>query len=60
MASFNYQKICQDLVSQLPSKQRDVIERRFGLKSGERETLESIGKSYRICREGCVKLKNPA
>lgn len=51
MASFNYQKICQDLVSQLPSKQRDVIERRFGLKSGERETLESIGKSYRICRE---------
>lgn len=51
MASFNYQKICQDLVSQLPSKQRDVIERRFGFKSDERETLESIGRSYHICRE---------
>jgi len=30
---------------------REVIERRFGLKSGKPETLESIGKSYGITRE---------
>jgi len=30
---------------------REVIERRFGLKSGRAETLESIGKDYGITRE---------
>ena len=40
------------LLGQLPAKRmREVLERRFGLKSGERETLESIGDSYRITRE---------
>jgi len=51
MSNTNYQKISQDLVSELGQKQREIIVRRFGLESGERETLESIGKSYRICRE---------
>jgi len=51
MSIINYQKICQDLVSQLPAKQREVITRRFGLESGNRETLESIGKNFNICRE---------
>ncbi|MBU2564582.1 hypothetical protein KKA23_03320 [Patescibacteria group bacterium] len=30
---------------------KDVIERRFGIKTGKPETLESIGKSYGITRE---------
>ncbi len=30
---------------------RDVIERRFGIKNGKSETLESIGKGYGITRE---------
>jgi DNA-directed RNA polymerase delta subunit len=30
---------------------REVIERRFGLKTGKTETLESIGKNYGITRE---------
>lgn len=51
MPSINYQKICQDLTSLLPAKQREVITRRFGLESGTRETLESIGQSFHICRE---------
>jgi len=51
MVNINYQQICGELLSQLPPKQREVIERRFGLKTGERETLEAIGKSHRICRE---------
>jgi len=65
MVNINYREIVRDLLNQLPAKQREVIERRFGLKGGERETLESIGKSYGICRErvrqiekvGLVKMK---
>jgi len=30
---------------------RDIIERRFGIKNGKGETLESIGKNYGITRE---------
>lgn len=48
---FNYQKISQNLLSDLPERTRDVLERRFGLKGEGRETLESIGKSYGITRE---------
>ena len=48
---FNYQKICSNLLSNLPERTRDVIVRRFGLDTGKRETLESIGTSYNITRE---------
>lgn len=51
MAGINYKKICNELLELLAPKQREVIERRFGLKTGKRETLEAIGKSHRICRE---------
>lgn len=49
----SYPKICQDLIRDLPSKQKEVVLRRFGLESAqaERETLESIGKSFGITRE---------
>lgn len=40
-----------ELISVLSTRNRDVISRRFGLKTGKRETLESIGKSYGITRE---------
>lgn len=39
------------LVKTLSSRNRDIVSRRFGLKSGSKETLESIGKSYGITRE---------
>jgi hypothetical protein len=60
---FNYQKICLDLLKDLPQKQKEIILRRFGLKrpgvpaegvSGrypERATLESIGQDFSITRE---------
>jgi hypothetical protein len=51
MSTINYQKISSDLISELGLKQREIIVRRFGLETGERETLESIGRSYKICRE---------
>lgn len=69
---FNYQKICNNLLKDLPSRPKEVISRRFGLASGvekgkgfERETLESIGDDYNVTRErirqieevGLLKLK---
>lgn len=53
----NLQKVCQDLIKDLPSRQKEVILRRFALtasspKDGFRgETLESIGKSFGVTRE---------
>lgn len=51
MKKLNYQKICSDLLKGLSQRTTDVIERRFGLKTGKRETLEAIGESYGITRE---------
>ena len=39
------------LLKSLSVRNRDIISRRFGLKTGQKETLESIGKSYGITRE---------
>ena len=47
----NYTKVCRSLLKNLPPKMSDVIERRFGLKTGKRETLEAIGKDHGITRE---------
>ena len=47
----NFTKICQDFLKDLSSRQKEVILRRFGLESGNRETLESIGRSSQITRE---------
>lgn len=35
----------------LNSRSQDIVSRRFGLKTGSPETLESIGKKYKITRE---------
>ncbi len=47
-----YQKICYKCLNIFPTDRlRDIFARRYGLKDGKRETLESIGKSYNITRE---------
>jgi DNA-directed RNA polymerase delta subunit len=56
--NINYQKICSELIRGLPQRTADVVERRFGLKGGERETLESIGQSYGITRERVRQIEN--
>ncbi|TSC75122.1 MAG: hypothetical protein G01um101430_623 [Parcubacteria group bacterium Gr01-1014_30] len=59
---FDYQKICAGLLSELPSRQKETLIRRFGLaptlkfgvgvgQGAEPETLESIGRSFGITRE---------
>lgn len=44
-------KTVANLVKSLSARNKDIISRRFGLKNGKKETLESIGKSYGITRE---------
>ncbi len=39
------------LLKEVPSRNKDIIVRRFGLKNGKKETLESIGQSYNVTRE---------
>lgn len=60
MKNFNYQKICSDLISNLEGRQKEIICRRFGLNEGERETLESIGKDFGICRERVRQIQEDA
>lgn len=49
--NLNYQEICQAMLEVLTPRQREIIERRFGLKNSKRETLEQIGKDYDLSRE---------
>lgn len=50
--NYNYVKICSEIIKDLSGKQKEIILRRFGLADGkERETLESIGKDFEVCRE---------
>lgn len=49
--SNNLSKVVAQLTKSLSPRNKDIISRRFGLKNGKKETLESIGKSYGITRE---------
>lgn len=48
---YNYSKICNTLLGYLPERQKDVLNRRFGLVNAETETLQSIGDDFGITRE---------
>lgn len=39
------------LLKQLSEKEADILKRRFGLSSQTRQTLEEIGKNYKVTRE---------
>lgn len=60
MPNFSYQKICQDLISDLSSRQKDVILERFGLNGGERKTLEAVGESFGVTRERVRQIQDGA
>src|SRR3989338_2411360 len=49
--SKDIQKTVASLVKDIVPRNRDIISRRFGLKNGKKETLESIGRGYGITRE---------
>ncbi|MEX0650053.1 MAG: HTH domain-containing protein [Candidatus Andersenbacteria bacterium] len=44
-------QITEEMLSGLDARSKDIVVRRFGLKSDKPETLESIGKEYGITRE---------
>jgi len=58
MNSLNYEKTHNKLLKKLPGRTRSVIKRRFGLEGEESETLESIGKSFGVCRERVRQIEN--
>lgn len=62
MEALNFKKICQDLISDLSARQKEIILRRFALKKGafKRETLESIGKDFGITRERVRQIQEDA
>ncbi|PIU47135.1 hypothetical protein COS93_00585 [bacterium (Candidatus Gribaldobacteria) CG07_land_8_20_14_0_80_33_18] len=60
MEKFNYQKICQQILKPLNPAQKEVLERRFGLVSAGRETLESIGKDFGVTRERIRQIEKEA
>ena len=51
MEKFNYKQIYQKLTKGLGQKTKDIFDRRFGVKTGEPETLEAIGQTLGITRE---------
>lgn len=51
-------KIEKALLTLTNPRVREVVERRFGIKSGKPETLESIGQSHGITRERVRQIQN--
>lgn len=52
--------LTEELLVVLDARSKDVIVRRYGLKTGEKETLESIGKEYGITRERVRQIESQA
>jgi len=59
IVSFNPQEITERVLTDLPDRSRDVIEKRYGLR-GNSKTLEAIGQTYGITRERVRQIENLA
>ncbi len=60
VVNFKPQQITKSFLADLPERSRDVIEKRFGLSSDRRKTLEAIGQDYDITRERVRQIENLA
>ena len=61
MIKFKPKQVTKKLLSVLPDRARDVLEKRYGLgKNTEIQTLESIGQTYGITRERVRQIENYA
>src|SRR3989339_357214 len=47
----NYKQLYAKFTKSLSAKTKDIFDRRFGVKTGNPETLEAIGKTFGITRE---------
>lgn len=53
--------LIRELVERLPPKERDIVQRRFGMtENGDRETLEEIGRDYEVTRERIRQIERDA
>lgn len=48
---FNYQDTCEDVLTGLPDRAKQILVRRFGLEADEKQTLQAIGQDIGITRE---------
>ena len=60
MAPGTTEKLLNQILSILNARQRDVIERRYGLKDGKSLTLAELGKTYGITRERVRQIESGA
>lgn len=59
--SIKPETITKTLLKQLPDRSRQILERRYGIgKNTGKETLEAIGKDYKITRERVRQIENHA
>ena len=59
MISFKPKQVTKKMLSALPDRARDVLEKRYGLgKDESTSTLESIGQEYGITRERVRQIEN--
>jgi hypothetical protein len=56
----NLDQLVENLLNEFTPKQRRVVTGRFGLKSGERSTLQSIGDELKITRERVRQIEEQA
>jgi len=56
----DFSKLMMRLLSLLSEKEQDVIRRRFSLDNRKRETLDHIGRSYKITRERVRQIESVA
>jgi len=55
---YDYHGITEELLSTLKPRTREVLVRRFGLESGEKETLQAIGGDHGVTRERIRQIEN--
>ena len=58
--SFNSKKTTKKLLDELNERMKVVVSERFGLETGVRRTLDSIGKRYGITRERVRQIESSA
>lgn len=56
----DFDAIAGSLLTVLDARSKDIIVRRYGIKTGKVETLESIGKEYGITRERVRQIESQA
>jgi hypothetical protein len=55
-----FSELVHELLAALDTRSKDILKRRYGLETGNEETLESIGQEYGITRERVRQIESQA